>query len=60
MKNVAIVGASGYTGRELVGLLNRHPELQATEVMTARPGSQPAPPRTPNDPTIAPLDLQRP
>ena len=59
MKNVAIVGASGYTGRELLHLLDRHPELQAAEVMTARPGSQPAPPRTPTDPVIGPLDIQR-
>ena len=59
MKNIAIVGASGYTGRELLRLLDRHPELQATEVMAARPGSQPPPPRLPGDPVIAPLDVKR-
>lgn len=36
MKSVAIVGASGYTGQELQKLLGRHPNLQATILMTSR------------------------
>lgn len=59
MKKVAIVGASGYTGRELLRLLAHHPRMQATEVMTARPGAQPEPPQFPGDPVIAALDLSR-
>jgi N-acetyl-gamma-glutamyl-phosphate reductase len=59
VKNVAIVGASGYTGRELLRLCARHPRLRASEVMTARPGAQPDPPQFPGDPAIAPLDLGR-
>ncbi|MGE3174030.1 MAG: N-acetyl-gamma-glutamyl-phosphate reductase [Planctomycetota bacterium] len=58
-RTVAVVGASGYTGRELLHLLRRHPSLEATVVMTARAGSQPEPPTFPNDPTIDPLDLDR-
>jgi len=59
MKKVAVVGASGYTGRELLTLISRHRGMQATEVMTARPGAQPEPPQFPTDPVIAPLDLSR-
>ncbi|MBK8097768.1 MAG: N-acetyl-gamma-glutamyl-phosphate reductase [Planctomycetes bacterium] len=57
-KKVAIVGASGYTGRELLRLLAQHPFLQATAVMTARAGTQPEPPAFPNDPVIAAYDEQ--
>lgn len=59
MKTVAIVGASGYTGRELLRLLAQHPRLRATVVMTARPGTAPEAPAFPNDPTIDALDLGR-
>ena len=59
MKSCAIVGASGYTGRELLDLLSRHPRLRATVVMTARAGAAPEPPAFPNDPTIDALDLDR-
>ena len=59
MKTVAIVGASGYTGRELLTLLARHPHLRAAVVMTARPGAAPEPPAFPNEPVIDALDLQR-
>jgi N-acetyl-gamma-glutamyl-phosphate reductase len=59
MKRVAIVGATGYTGRELLALCSRHRSLQVSEVMTARPGTAPEPPQFPNDPVIAPLDLSR-
>ena len=59
MKTCAIVGASGYTGRELLTLLARHPGLRATAVMTARPGQTPEPPAFPHEPRIDALDLQR-
>ena len=59
MKRVAIVGATGYTGRELLALLRRHRHLEASEVMTARPGASPEPPLHPGEPTVAPLDLAR-
>ncbi|MFH1715042.1 MAG: N-acetyl-gamma-glutamyl-phosphate reductase, partial [Elusimicrobiota bacterium] len=32
MKNIAIIGASGYTGRELVRILLNHPEVKITHV----------------------------
>ena len=48
LKRVAILGASGYTGREVLRLCRAHPELQADLVMSARPGVN----RTrPNSPT---------
>lgn len=59
MSNVAIVGASGYTGRELMRLLRHHPQLRLAAAMTARPGSQPEPPALPCDPTVEALDLDR-
>jgi N-acetyl-gamma-glutamyl-phosphate reductase len=59
MKTAAIVGASGYTGRELLRLLAQHPHLRASVVMTARPGATPEAPTFPNDPTIDALDLER-
>lgn len=59
MKTCAIVGASGYTGRELLALLAHHPSLRATVVMTARRGAEPEPPAFPGEPTIDALDLQR-
>lgn len=57
MKQVAIIGASGYTGRELLRLLASHQSMRATEIMTARSGTKPEPPQFPGDPVIAPLDL---
>lgn len=59
MKTCAIVGASGYTGRELLALLQRHPSLRATVVMTARQGAQPEAPAFPGEPHIDALDLTR-
>ena len=32
MVNVAIVGASGYTGGELLRILLNHPEVEVTDV----------------------------
>ncbi len=59
MKRAAVVGASGYTGRELLALLARHPRLGAAVAMTARPGAAPEPPAFPHEPRIDPLDLDR-
>jgi N-acetyl-gamma-glutamyl-phosphate reductase len=58
-RTCAIVGASGYTGRELLALLRHHPSLRAAVVMTARPGAPAEPPAFPNDPVIDALDLSR-
>lgn len=59
MKTCAIVGASGYTGRELLRLLAHHAELEASVVMTARPGTVPEAPDFPDDPVIDALELER-
>ncbi len=58
-KAVAIVGASGYTGRELVRLLARHPALELRHVMGSREGQTPEPPELGVDTLIEPLDLER-
>ncbi|MDA1306029.1 MAG: hypothetical protein O2917_02040, partial [Acidobacteria bacterium] len=36
---VAIAGATGYAGQELLTLLNRHPEVQITAAMSSSPDS---------------------
>jgi N-acetyl-gamma-glutamyl-phosphate reductase len=59
VKSVAILGASGYTGRELIRLLQRHPSLRLAHAMTARAGAEPEAPALPPDPGIEPLDLDR-
>ena len=53
MKSVAVIGASGYTGRELLRLLAHHPHLEPRLVMTARPGVDP------EDPDVQRLDTTR-
>lgn len=35
MKNVAIIGASGYTGAELVKIIDRHPALQISHLLVS-------------------------
>lgn len=57
--SVAIVGATGYTGRELLRLLAHHPSLELRHVMGSREGQTPEPPELPVDPSIEPLDLDR-
>ncbi len=59
MPTVAIVGASGYTGRELINLLARHPQLELRAAMTARAGATPEAPALPCEPVIEALDLAR-
>ena len=58
-KRIAILGASGYTGRELLRIIRGHPRMQADLLMTARPGVTPEPPPLGVDPQIEPLDLDR-
>lgn len=57
VKRVAVIGAGGYTGREILRLLERHPRMQVDLAMTARPDHHPAPPDLPVDPVVQPLDL---
>ncbi len=56
---VAVVGASGYAGRELCRLLERHPGLALAGRFSARTGVDPEPPALPVDPTVERLDLER-
>ncbi len=53
MKRCAIIGASGYTGQELLRLLAHHDHLEPAVVMTARAGV------VPEQPGIDPLDEAR-
>lgn len=62
MKRVAILGASGYTGRELVRLLRTHRAFELRHVMGGRraedkDGGKTDPSALPGDLTVAPLDL---
>ena len=59
MKAVGVIGATGYTGQELLRILARHPAANATAVMTARAGAPPAAPQLPVDTVVDPLDLDR-
>ena len=54
MKSVAIVGASGYTGRELQRLLRGHTQAQAALLMSSRPEGS-----TDQGQALAPLDPAR-
>ena len=36
MKNVAILGASGYTGTELIRLVLQHPQLELVDVSSEK------------------------
>ena len=56
-KRVAIVGATGYTGQEVLRLLRAHPAMQVDLVMGSRAGVEPEPPALPFDPIVMPLDL---
>jgi len=57
--SVAVVGASGYTGRELLRLLANHHGVELRHVMGSREGQSQEPPELPVDPVIAPLDFDR-
>ena len=56
MKQVAILGASGLAGGELLRLVRDHPGMRVERAMSARPGHRPAPPELPFDPVIEPYD----
>ena len=45
LMNVAIIGASGYSGAELAGLLLKHPEVRLNTLMTANQERQDEKPR---------------
>ena len=59
MKRAAVLGASGYTGRELHRLLSRHSALELAVFASAREGSAPEPAELPSEPGIDALDWQR-
>jgi N-acetyl-gamma-glutamyl-phosphate reductase len=56
---VAILGASGYAGRELRRLLRRHPRFELVAAMGSRVDAEPEPPALPVDEPVEPLDLGR-
>jgi len=59
VKSAAILGASGYTGRELARLLARHPALRLAGAFSAREGEVPEAPELPVDLRIEPLNWKR-
>lgn len=59
MRRAAIVGATGYAGQELDGLLARHPEVGAVHLMSARPGVEAKALGPLGDRLVHPLDLAR-
>ena len=58
-KKLAVIGATGYTGQELLGILAQHPLADATVVMTARADTTPELPALPVDTAVDRLDLGR-
>jgi N-acetyl-gamma-glutamyl-phosphate reductase len=54
---VAVVGATGYAGRELLELCKRHPGIESITAMSAREGGDPAPLDARGQWTLMPLDL---
>jgi N-acetyl-gamma-glutamyl-phosphate reductase len=58
MKRVAILGASGYTGRELMRLVKSHPSLALEGAFNAR-AENPEPPELACDDVIEKLDWER-
>lgn len=59
MKTVSILGASGYTGRELARLLAQHPSLRLDGFFSAREGAASEEPELPFDRPIEALDWAR-
>lgn len=57
MTRVAVVGATGYAGRELLELCKRHPGIESITAMSAREGGDPAPLDARGQWTLMPLDL---
>ncbi|MDA0933399.1 MAG: N-acetyl-gamma-glutamyl-phosphate reductase [Planctomycetota bacterium] len=58
-KRIAVLGASGYTGREVLRLVSRHPQMEVAAAMSARVGAEPEPPELPFDGPIEALDHDR-
>lgn len=58
MTRVAVVGATGYAGRELLGLCKRHPGIETITAMSAREGGEAAPLDGRGEWTLVPLDLE--
>ncbi len=59
MKRVAVLGASGYTGRELARLLRHHDSLVVEGLFGGREGVAPDAPELPCDDRIEMLDWKR-
>jgi N-acetyl-gamma-glutamyl-phosphate reductase len=59
MKRVAVLGASGYAGRELLRLLRGHPRFAAPLAMSARRDSGAEAAASPFESSVAPLDLEQ-
>jgi len=55
---VAVVGATGYAGRELLGLCKRHPGIESITAMSAREGGETAPLDPRGEWSLVPLDLE--
>jgi len=59
MKRAAVLGASGYTGRELQRLLARHPALALHHFASAREGAAVEAPELESEPPVEVLDWKR-
>jgi len=59
MKRAAVLGASGYTGRELQRLLARHPALALHHFASAREGVAAEAPELESEPLVEALDWKR-
>ncbi len=58
-KKVAVLGASGYTGRELHRLLSRHPSLELAAFLSSRLGEEPEAPELPCDAPVGRFEWER-
>jgi len=59
VKKVAVLGASGYTGREIASLLAHHPSLEVDGFFSAREDETPPAPDLPFDRPVETLDWKR-
>jgi N-acetyl-gamma-glutamyl-phosphate reductase len=56
---VAILGASGYAGRELARWIENHPSMEVAARMSARAGVEPEPPESELEEPLEALDLDQ-